>query len=113
LACSERVLSDPAQKRAVFQSTGALAVDMESRAVRDWARGQGIPFMAARVVLDAAGERLPDSAPKDDGFWTLLGYGASRLRELPCMLRLAGRQSRGMKILGAFLSRWISEVQAS
>ena len=110
LASSEKVLADPAQKRALGQRTGAGAVDMESAALRDWAKARGAAFAAVRVVLDGVDERLPSGEP-GPGFFGLLGYASARWRELPLLARLGLRQRRAMAALGGFLLRLLSEVR--
>lgn len=110
LADSGRVLTDPSQKRALGAAQRAAAVDMESATLRSWAAERGLPFMAARVILDGAAETAPSEAPEDDRPWTLALYGLRNWRELPRMFRLAGRQRPAMERLCAFLRRWIEEV---
>ncbi|MFA6029062.1 MAG: hypothetical protein WC969_04315 [Elusimicrobiota bacterium] len=110
LADSERVLTEPSQKRALGAAQRAAAVDMESATLRSWAAERGLPFMAARVILDAASEAAPSEAPADDAPWTLAAYGLRNWRELPRMFRLAGRQRPAMDRLCAFLRRWLEEV---
>ena len=55
-------LTLPDEKRAVYERFGAGAVDMESAAVAAIAAEMGIPFIVVRVVVDAAGVRLPEVA---------------------------------------------------
>lgn len=49
----------PAAKQALGQPSGALAVDMESFAVAQLCRGEGIPCFVLRVVSDAVDDQLP------------------------------------------------------
>lgn len=56
------VITSPDEKRAVYERVGAGAVDMESAAVAAVASEMGIPFVVVRVVVDAAGVRLPEVA---------------------------------------------------
>jgi hopanoid-associated phosphorylase len=51
-----------AGKAAAFHDTGAVAVDMESGAVAEVAAARGLPFIAVRVIVDAAGDTLPATA---------------------------------------------------
>ncbi|HEV2199762.1 MAG TPA: hypothetical protein VGR73_08065 [Bryobacteraceae bacterium] len=55
----DRVSVTAAEKRALRDETGAIAVDMESSAVKDRAEALGIPFACIRVVSDTAGENMP------------------------------------------------------
>ena len=62
LVSVDRVVGDPASKRALAEETGACAVDMESVALAGFLANRGIPFGVGRIVLDRAGEALPPTA---------------------------------------------------
>lgn len=49
-------------KRALFESTGAAAIDLESAAVARVARRHGLEFAVLRAIADPAGQRLPPAA---------------------------------------------------
>jgi hopanoid-associated phosphorylase len=99
VAGSDRLLATIVAKRALFEATGALAVDMESHAVAEAAQREGLPFVVLRAIADRADETLPRAAG------VALGPGGEirpllvarallrRPGELPALLRL-GRQSR-------------------
>lgn len=55
-------LADPADKLRLRRRFGAVAVDTESHIAAAVAARQGLPFAAARVVLDPARRRLPPAA---------------------------------------------------
>jgi len=80
-----RALYTPEEKRRAT-ATGALAVEMEAYPIAAWAEAQGLPFVHARVVLDAADERLPDLSQVVDESgrlrWLALGRHPSLLLEL-------------------------------
>ena len=84
LAGSDRVVATVAEKRRLFEATGACAVDMESHAVARVAADRGVPFAALRAVVDPAGRALPGvarTALDSDG----------RLRTLSVLLRVVKR----------------------
>jgi adenosylhomocysteine nucleosidase len=62
LAESGAVLRSSAEKRNLFERTGAMAVDMESGAVARVAQGAHAPFMAVRAIADSADMAIPQSS---------------------------------------------------
>ncbi|MBA3494464.1 MAG: purine phosphorylase [Gammaproteobacteria bacterium] len=56
------VISTPDEKRMLFERTGALAVDMESAAVAQVARGAKIPFAILRAIVDPQTTVIPAAA---------------------------------------------------
>jgi adenosylhomocysteine nucleosidase len=59
LLTSNDAIDTPADKAAAFRSSGAAAVDMESAAVAQIAVEHNLPFIAVRVIVDTAADRLP------------------------------------------------------
>ena len=59
VATRDRVAITAAEKRALREETGAIAVDMEAAAVQDRAKELGVPYACVRVVSDTAEENLP------------------------------------------------------
>ena len=51
-----------ADKRALLEAIGALAVDMESHAVAAVATAAGIPFLVIRAIADPADRVVPQAA---------------------------------------------------
>jgi adenosylhomocysteine nucleosidase len=55
----DRLVAEPADKRRLGETTGAIALDMETFAVAEVCRGAATPLIAIRIVSDAVGDRLP------------------------------------------------------
>jgi adenosylhomocysteine nucleosidase len=70
LLSADRVLEDAAAKARCWLETGALAVDMESAAILDWATARGLPGLVVRGVSDPAARGVPSDLARivhDDG----------------------------------------------
>ncbi|HEY2019900.1 phosphorylase [Paraburkholderia sp.] len=82
-------------KRALHNSTGALAVDMESHIAGAMAAAHGLPFAVCRAVVDPAWRTLPPAATaglRDDGSTALGPILRELLRQpsqLGALIRLA------------------------
>ena len=59
LVTTPEPVAERADKAALFASTGASAVDMESAVLAGYAGRAGLAFAALRVVLDDAGHSVP------------------------------------------------------
>jgi hopanoid-associated phosphorylase len=55
-------VADPAKKRELYRTTGAVAVDMESHTVARIAAAHRLAFTAVRVVVDPAHRTVPPAA---------------------------------------------------
>lgn len=101
-----RAIEDVAGKAAAFRDTGADVVDMESLAVAQVAAHRGLPFIAVRVVVDTAADRLPDAVLAASGggevrIARLLRELKRRPGDLAAVLRLARRYRAATRALVA------------
>jgi adenosylhomocysteine nucleosidase len=100
-----------ADKKALFDASGASAVDMESGAVAVAAEKAGVPFVAIRAIADPAELAIPKSALSAlgvDGSVSpakALLQGLSRPYEIPALLRLGLYSRRAKATLGRILVR--------
>lgn len=99
-------LETPADKAAAFRETGAAAVDMESAAVAQIAAKYNLPFIAVRVIVDTAADKLPRAvvAASSAGrvrFARLIGGLVVAPREVTSLIRLAQRYRIAMRSLRA------------
>jgi adenosylhomocysteine nucleosidase len=70
LLTTERVVEDGPAKSRHWLQTGALAVDMESAPILEWAAARGVPGLVVRAVSDPASRGVPADlarAVTDDG----------------------------------------------
>jgi adenosylhomocysteine nucleosidase len=101
------VVATPAAKAALFNTSGARAVDMESAAIAEVARRRALPFIAVRVIIDRAGDAMPDSfvaafdANGDFSLWRLLAQLLRSPGELGSVMRLAGIFHQANRALAA------------
>ena len=59
---ADSVIASPSEKFQLYDETGAAAVDMESHIAAEIAAEHHIPFVACRVIIDAAHRTLPPAA---------------------------------------------------
>ena len=110
---ADHVIIEPEEKRELFKTTGALAVDTESHITALMARDRGLPFACLRIVADPAHRRVPEAALSGlhpDGRANPLGVARALMRrphDVPALLSIArdtwlARRSlsRAMKLLG-------------
>jgi hopanoid-associated phosphorylase len=72
-------VAEPAMKRELHRTTGAIAVDMESHVVARLAAAHGLAFAAVRVIVDAADRAIPRAA--------LIGLGEGGAANVSAVLR--------------------------
>lgn len=86
---SHRVLATGAEKRRAKESTGAIAVDMETAAIAAEATVRGLPFIAIRAVLDGVDDEVVGAAMADpDGNVSPLAATSFLLRNPATMIKL-------------------------
>jgi adenosylhomocysteine nucleosidase len=114
LVTSREVVATAEAKAALFASTGAVAVDMESALILAHAAGAGCPTLVVRAVSDTASESLPpeliDLVTPAGKLRTLraLALALTRPRVLPRALALRQVTGRALtavaRVLGALAS---------
>jgi adenosylhomocysteine nucleosidase len=62
LTGSDSILEDAASKAALYDATGALAVDMESQVAARFAASRGLKLAGLRIISDDAAHVLPPAA---------------------------------------------------
>jgi adenosylhomocysteine nucleosidase len=99
------VVATAAAKRALYERTGAAAVDLESAAVADEAARHAIPFAALRAVCDPAGRSLPQAAlaalDRQGRIvpWRVGRAAMAHPRELPSLFTLAADAAKARRAL--------------
>ena len=109
LLTSERPLASPQAKAAAWREWRAAAVDMESAAIAQVARQAGLPFIALRVIVDTASDRLPAAVIAASGGGQLrLGRLLAALLRAPAdiggLIRLSARYRIAMRVLAAVVA---------
>ena len=112
LLTSARPIDTPADKAAAFHSSGAAAVDMESAAVAQVAADHQLPFIAVRVIVDTAADRLPQTVVNASRAgrlrigWLLAGLVVAP-GEIAGLIRLTQRYRiamRSLRVIGAHIA---------
>jgi hypothetical protein len=107
----DHLVATPEAKQAIRLRYPVGIVEMEDYWVAAAARKAGVPFLSARVVLDAADQALP-------GY--LLGLSRSRVRaavtvaampwRIPALLGLARRLPLAQKALTGFATAFLGQL---
>jgi len=99
------------EKRNLRNQTGAIAVDMETAAIRERAEAWGLPFYCVRVVSDSAGDNLPldfnsyrDSRGEFSRVKIALAALGSPLQVLPRLMEFDKSCRQAADTLGEFLA---------
>jgi len=102
---ADTIAATAAVKAGLHHATGAIAVDMESHIAPRAARRHGLPFVAARVISDAAHRTLPPAARvgiRADGGIDLTAVLRSLLVtpwQLPALIRTGLEAERAFRAL--------------
>lgn len=59
---TDDIIAHPKQKRALLDTYQAAGIDMESASIAAAAKNHRLPFLALRVIVDTAGDRIPIAA---------------------------------------------------
>lgn len=108
---ADRVAVTAAEKRALRNRTGAIAVDMEAAAVQSKAAEWGVLFMCIRVVSDTAADDMPldfNRFRNADGNFSrtriALAAMARPFSAMPGLMELDRNCRRASRSLGDFLA---------
>jgi nucleoside phosphorylase len=113
--CAQQVATTAAHKKALRESTGADAVEMESEVIRALCRERRIPSATVRVISDAAHEDLPldFNALMNDRQELQYGRLAISLArspgKIPALLRLQRQTQSAARNLAAVLGKIIPD----
>jgi nucleoside phosphorylase len=110
-----KLVSGPAEKRALGQAFGADIVDMEGYWVARMASSRRVPFVAIRAVLDTVPDSLPDFdrwLDSDDRWrWTrAIPYFLSHPKHLVELPHLYRKANQARKSLTDFVSYLITRL---
>jgi adenosylhomocysteine nucleosidase len=111
------IVATPADKAALFASTGAAAVDMESAVVRPFAETRGARLVDVRVILDTAAETLSaDLARLVDPFgrartWAVATHLLRDPRTLGTLLKLGASTRAVLKTLGIVVADLVEHLE--
>ncbi|HET7086671.1 MAG TPA: hypothetical protein VFI23_18030 [Rhizomicrobium sp.] len=102
---SDVIIEHPETKSGLHETTGALAVDMESQVAARFAASRNLPLAALRVISDDAGHVLPPAAlvaMKPDGgialgrvLWSLIKKPA----QIPALVHTARASNKAFEEL--------------
>lgn len=103
---SDTPVANAGEKAALYRSTAALAVDMESHVAARVAARHGLPFAVLRVISDSADATLPAAAlagMRPDGGIAIGAILASLARDpaqIPALIRTGRDAEKAFRALG-------------
>jgi adenosylhomocysteine nucleosidase len=109
--CHRRVAITAAEKEALWRSTGADAVEMESSVIRTICRELGIPSATVRVISDDATQDLPldfnalMTTEDRINYLKLFGTVATHPRKIPKLIEFQQQTLAAARRLGAVLEQ--------
>ena len=111
--CTKQVATTAAEKRELYKTTGADAVEMESFHLIAEARRYGVRAVAVRAICDGVDQDLPldfNQAIKADGrfdWLPALSQVVSAPIHLPRLVRFGFQTSKAARSLAQFLDRYL------
>lgn len=102
-----QIVATPTQKAEMRSATGAIAVDMETAIVRDWAKREGAAFIALRAISDRADQFLDPAMLRLVNLWgkpkslAIARELICRPTLIPSLLRLGADSKLAAHCLGA------------
>ncbi|OPL16644.1 MAG: hypothetical protein AVO38_07555 [delta proteobacterium ML8_D] len=110
ILCSSKPISTATSKLSAHRLTGALAADMESKAICEVAAEAGIPFFCLRAVCDPASQTVADFFPAmlDKQGNPRIGHILAHLVRRPWLLRdMIRMASQFRRALFALEAAWL------
>lgn len=113
---SEKIVVTAVEKTRLCAESGADAVDMESKFIRDACRGMGISSATVRVVSDTATQDMPldfNALLTPDLKMNYARLGAAILKSpkcIPALMRFGKETRAAADALANFLERFVSRA---
>ncbi|HEV1286728.1 MAG TPA: hypothetical protein VNU44_15510 [Bryobacteraceae bacterium] len=111
ISSSDRVVVTAEEKRRLWETTGAIAAEMEAGAVKKIACEWGVPFYCIRAVSDTANEDMPldfnlyrDREGRFSLWKIAVGAMSSPFTRIPALRRLEANCNVASESLGAFFA---------
>ncbi|HZL36637.1 MAG TPA: hypothetical protein VFC78_15060, partial [Tepidisphaeraceae bacterium] len=112
ICCADSIVGTPSARQALFNKTGALAVDMECTIARNAAARLGVPFALVRAISDDANETLDPAVlgmVDSDGRARLTAIGVTLLRR-PSLIGYLKKLAAASKLACAQLGTAVAEM---
>ena len=104
------VVLSPEMKRKLGAEHRMLACDMETAALKRWARASGLPAVGLRAVLDELDQSVPADAPEGEDAASLARYALAHAKSLPALVMTGWRSARAMKTLSRLLAAYLEAL---